>query len=172
MGMICWYRQFKLLVSTIELVISTIGIYQQLELAISLIPIVDVDNWYYCVHVLLISTIGIVDINNVRTMLISTIVDNRIVDIDNSNCRVHWCIINEFVHCISVALKFAIKYLWCVLIDVDVWWVHSERQLVRQVQTRSRGRCAQHSVQQWLNVATRFHLTQHTERAVFSIEVG
>jgi len=51
------------------------------------------------------------------------------------------CTINEFVYCISVTLKFAIKYMWCVL-DVDAWWVHCERKHVRQVQTWSRGHVA------------------------------
>jgi len=103
----CGYSQFELWISTIQIAdidnyidnylsmsILTIQIadiknwyccnwncwYRQLELSISLIPIFDIDNWYYCVHVLLISTFGIIDIYIVRTLLISTI-------IDNFNCR-------------------------------------------------------------------------------------
>jgi len=84
----CLFWQFELLIS--HIVIVAIGIMDinnvvhcdmdNRMMSITLIQIADIDKFYYCVYVSCISKISIVDIYNVRTLLISTI-------IDNSNCR-------------------------------------------------------------------------------------
>jgi len=78
----CWYQQLVLL--QLEMYIGLHWWYRQLELSLSLKPIFDTHNWYFYVHVLLMSTIGICYINNVRTLLISTIINNSIVHIKNA----------------------------------------------------------------------------------------